>query len=137
MSALILWFIDSLCFVESSISHQGERKKNLLPLHHPPHQPRKHLPWPILHKLRHAVGEHMLHALRPVDGASIIIYLTSINQSFIPIILPYQKTSIEIKTSFPLFHSTTVFGKIPWLPPTPSSPQLLKTTCQALFNIQC
>jgi hypothetical protein len=29
-----------------------------LPLHHPPHQPRKHLPRPALHELRHAVGEH-------------------------------------------------------------------------------
>ena len=50
------------------LSHQGERKKNLLPLHHPPHQFRKHLPRAALHKLRHAVGEHVLHALRPTDG---------------------------------------------------------------------
>jgi hypothetical protein len=36
MSALILRFIDSLCFVESSISHQGEGTKKtcfLTPLH--------------------------------------------------------------------------------------------------------
>ena len=32
------------------------------------HQPRKHLPRAALHKLRHAVGEHVLHALRPTDG---------------------------------------------------------------------
>ena len=25
---------------------------------HPPHQPRKHLPWAALHKRRHAGGEH-------------------------------------------------------------------------------
>ena len=73
MSALILRFIDSLCFVESSISHQGERKKNLLPLHHPPHQPRQHLPRAAFYKLRHAIGEHVLHALRPTDGGGELL----------------------------------------------------------------
>ncbi len=50
---------------------QSVFKKKLrvpLPLHDPPHQPRKHLPRAALHKLRHAVGERVLHALRPTDG---------------------------------------------------------------------
>ena len=35
---------------------------------YPPNQPRQYRAWPALHELRHAVGEHVLHALRPTDG---------------------------------------------------------------------
>lgn len=43
------------------------------PFHHPPHQPRKHLRWTALHKLRQAVSEHVLHVLRLTDEGGVLL----------------------------------------------------------------
>jgi hypothetical protein len=42
---------------------------------YPPNQPRQHRAWAALHKLRHAIGQHVLHALRPTDGKSIYSFI--------------------------------------------------------------
>lgn len=40
---------------------------------YPPNQARQYRAWAALHKLRHAVGEHVLHALRPADGGGELL----------------------------------------------------------------
>ena len=57
--------MQSICFQKTSDLFLLNSSHALL---HPPNQARQYRARAALHKLRHAVGEHVLHALRPTDG---------------------------------------------------------------------